>query len=257
MPAVAADSVTAARADRALAVHARLAPVYGTPVPFFADLDPLSELVSALLSHRTKNRHSGAAFAVLRDRFPTWEQVRDASTDAVRDAIKPCTWPELKAPRVQDVLRAVTAKRGELSLAFLGGMTVPTARAWLESIPGVGPKTSAATLLFSELRMPALPVDSHHHRVALRLGLLPARCPLDAAHTLLSSYLPADWPAQDVYDHHELLMFHGQRCCSPRSPECGRCPVRDVCPVATPAAALPDPPPARRTTLTLFDTAEE
>lgn len=97
-------------------------------------------------------------------------------------------------------------------------------------VPGVGPKTSAATLLFSRLRLPALPVDSHHHRVAQRLGLIPAGVPVGPAHRLLEAQLPADWNAQQVYDNHEALMLHGQRCCYHRSPDCPRGPVLDLCP---------------------------
>lgn len=230
--------------ELALLVHDRLCAAYGCPIPYFHDLDPLSELVSSMLSHRTTNRSSGQAFRELRRRFPSWEGVRDAPVEQVQDAIAPCTWPEQKAPRIQQVLRDVTARRGELSLEFLAQMPVPQARAWLESLPGVGPKTSAAVLLFSRLRMPALPVDSHHHRVAARLGLLPDGVPVGPAHRLLEALLPPDWSAQQVYDHHEALMLHGQKCCFFRTPACPRCPVLDLCPTGQarlhPTSALPD-----------------
>lgn len=216
--------------DRALLVHRRLCAAYGCPIPFFHDLDPLSELVSSLLSHRTRNRDSGLAFRRLRERFPTWEAVRDAPVAEVQDALAPVTWPEQKAPRVQAVLREVAARRGALSLDFLADLPVPEARGWLESLPGVGPKTSAAVLLFSRLRRPALPVDSHHHRVAARLGLIPPGVPVGPAHALLEAQLPPEWDAQQVYDNHEALMLHGQRCCYHRDPECWRCPVLDICP---------------------------
>ncbi|HST59790.1 MAG TPA: hypothetical protein VLK84_13895, partial [Longimicrobium sp.] len=67
----------------ALRVHDRLCVVYGCPIPYFHDLDPLSELVSSMLSHRTTNRSSGQAFRELRRRFPSWEAVRDAPTEQV------------------------------------------------------------------------------------------------------------------------------------------------------------------------------
>jgi endonuclease-3 len=226
----------------ALVVHDRLCAAYGCPIPYFHDLDPLSELVSSMLSHRTTNRSSGQAFRELRRRFPTWEAVRDAPTEQVQDAISPCTWPEQKAPRIQQVLHDVTSRRGELSLEFLAEMPVVEARAWLESLAGVGPKTSAAVLLFSRLRMPALPVDSHHHRVAARLGLLPADVPVGPAHGLLEALLPPDWAAQQVYDHHEALMLHGQKCCFFRNPACPRCPVLDLCPTGQ-ARLNPSPVP--------------
>ena len=84
---------------------------------------------------------------------------------------------------------------------------------WLERLPGVGPKTSAAVLSFSRLHRRALPVDSHHHRVAVRLGLIPASVAVGPSHALLEAQLPPDWTAQQVYDNHEVLMLHGQRCC--------------------------------------------
>lgn len=215
--------------ERALAIHERLCEAYGCPVPFFASRDPLSELVSSLLSHRTKNADSHRAFGRLRERFPTWEAVASADEADVREALAPCTWPEQKAPRVQAVLRAVAASEHGLSLEWLAEIPVPEARAWLERLPGVGPKTSAAVLLFSTLRRPALPVDSHHHRVAVRLGLIPASLAVGPSHAVLAALLPPDWDAQTVYDHHEALMLHGQRCCFWRAPACGRCPVYASC----------------------------
>ena len=227
--------------ELALLVHDRLCAAYGCPIPYFHDLDPLSELVSSMLSHRTTNRSSGEAFRELRRRFPTWEAVRDAPTRQVQDALAPCTWPEQKAPRIQQILRAIGERRGgDLALDFLGELPVPEARAWLEALPGVGPKTSAAVLLFSRLRRPALPVDSHHHRVASRLGLIPANVAVGPAHRLLEAQLPDGWEAQQVYDNHEALMLHGQRCCFWRDPACGRCPVLDVCPTGQARLASSD-----------------
>ena len=227
------DLAFAARQAKALLVHARLCTEYGAPFPFFSTKDPLSELVSALLSHRTKNADSHRAYQELRAILPTWEAVRDAPTPVVQHAIRACTWPELKVPRIQAVLREISQRCGTdapCALDFLAEMPVTEARAWLESISGVGPKTSAATLLFSTLRIPAMPVDSHHHRVAQRLGIIGPKTMENAAHKLLAAFLPADWDAQQVYDHHEAFMYHGQKCCYFSSPACTRCVVLDQCP---------------------------
>ena len=217
--------------EKVLLIHDRLCAEYGCPIAYFHELDPLSELISSLLSHRTKNADSHQAFQNLQSQFPGgWATVRDAPPADIQAALAPCTWPEQKAPRVQEILRRVTAERGELSLDFLDALPVDDARAWLERLPGVGPKTSAAVLSFSRLHRRALPVDSHHHRVAVRLGLIPATVAVGPSHALLESQLPSDWTAQQVYDNHEVLMLHGQRCCFHHNPACSRCVVLDLCP---------------------------
>ncbi len=215
---------------KALDVHRRLGEEFGLPIPYFHNLDPLSELVSSLLSHRTRNADSGRAFKALRGRFPDWAEVIDAEVAEIETLIQGVTWPEAKAPRIRQVLRDVRDRHGALDLGFLAGMDPEAARFWLASIPGVGPKTSAAVLSFSTLRMPALPVDSHHHRVAQRLGLIGPNVDVGPAHDALRALLPADFTAQQLYDDHELLMLHGQKTCHFRAPACGRCRLLDQCP---------------------------
>lgn len=213
-----------------LEVHHRLTDVYGSGIKYFHDLDPLSELVSALLSHRTMNRNSAQAYRNLREIFDTWEAVRDAPTIEVEQAIKPCTWPEQKAPRIQQILRQITERCGSLTLDFLKDMDVAEARRWLETMPGVGPKTSAAVLSFSNLRAKALPVDSHHFRVAVRLGIIEAKIGEAKAHKVLEDLLPADFTAQEMYDNHQVMMRHGQKICHHYNPDCKNCVLLDLCP---------------------------
>jgi endonuclease-3 len=176
---------------KALDVHRRLCTEYGCPVSHFHTLEPLDELVSAMLSHRTRNRDSAQAFRALRARFRNWSEVRDAPTAAVEASIAACTWPEQKAP---------------------------------------GPKTSAAVISFSTMRGKALPVDSHHHRVAVRVGLIPEGLAVGPAHRVLEAQLPADWDAQLVYDNHQVIMRHGKQVCTWRDPQCRRCVLLDLCP---------------------------
>lgn len=230
--------------DFLLEVHRRLAEVYGSGIKYFHDLDPLSELISSLLSHRTKNAMSAKAYHNLVDRFGDWETVMTAPVGEVEEAVSPCTWPEQKAPRLQQVLREVKERRGDLSLDFLGEMEVSAARDWLEDLPGVGPKTSAAVISFSSLRGRALPVDSHHFRVAVRLHIVLEKIGEGKANRVLERLLPDDFSAQDVYDHHQLLMKHGQKICHYRKPACEECVLLDICPTGQKllagAAAVPD-----------------
>ncbi len=231
--------------SKALAIHERLCAVYGCPIPYFHTLDPLSELISSLLSHRTRNADSGRAYKALRVRYADWSALMTAPTEDVEETIQGVTWPEQKAPRLQAVLRAIEERHGALSLDFLTDMPVEEARAWLETIPGIGPKTSAAVLSFSTLRKAALPVDSHHHRVAVRTGLIASNVAVGPSHAALFALLPPDWDAQAIYDNHEVMMLHGQRCCFFTNPACRRCAILDLCPtgqgrIHETSAAIPE-----------------
>ncbi len=135
--------------------------------------EPIDELVATILSQHTSDLNTERAFASLRARFPTWAAVIDAPTEAVAEAIRSGGLANLKAPRIQAVLVAVREQFGDFDLSPLGNLSIAAARAELIKLRGVGPKTASCVLLFS-LGMPAMPVDTHVHRVARRLGLIAA-----------------------------------------------------------------------------------
>lgn len=218
--------------ERVLVIHRRLCGIFGCPHPYFRVMDPVSELVGSLLSHRTKNRESGTALRALQAAYPDWRMLIEAPAAEVESHIAAVTFPEVKAPVIQGALRFVLEERGELSLDFLAELTSPEALAWLRRIKGVGPKTAAATLAFSSLRMRALPVDSHHYRVARRLALIPPTVAEGPSHERLEALLPSSWDAQAVYDHHEVMMLHGQQVCFWRRPACSKCVLAELCPSA-------------------------
>lgn len=211
-------------------IQHRLCAAYGCPVAYFGKRDPLSQLVSSLLSQRTTNKNKSIAFKSLREALPTWEQVRDAPVATIEDLIRVATYPEQKAPRLKALLAEIEARTGGLSLDFLEGMSEADVKAWLMQLHGVGPKTASAVLSFSALRMRALPVDVHHYRVAKRLELIGPSVGEAKAHDVLACLLPENWTAQDYYDHHEVMMFHGQRCCFIKHPKCRECVLLDLCP---------------------------
>jgi endonuclease-3 len=208
---------------KAIEVNERLGQVLGER-PQKARLDAIEELVSTILSQNTNDNLRDQAFSRLRQRFPTWEQVRDAPVEEVAEAIQIAGLNQHKAPAIQRALGRIFEERGELSLEFLREMSVPEAKAWLTSIKGVGPKTAAIILLFA-LDMPAFPVDTHIHRVTTRLGLIPAKTSREKAHGLLEALLPP--PA--YYAAHLNLIRHGREVCQARRPRCELCILRDLC----------------------------
>jgi endonuclease-3 len=164
------------------------------------------------------------AFNALRERFSTWEAVRDADPQAVIEVIRPAGLANQKGPRIQAVLREISAERGNLDLNFLREMTPEAAHAWLVKFNGVGPKTAAIVLVFS-LDMPAFPVDTHVHRVTGRLGLRPEKMTAEEAHPFLAGLLP---PETYGAGHLNLIRL-GREICHARKPDCAACPVKDLC----------------------------
>ncbi|MSQ61468.1 MAG: endonuclease III [Dehalococcoidia bacterium] len=202
----------------------RLDALYGVP-PWRATHDPMTELVLTLLSQNTSDRNSGRAFIRLRERYPTWEQVLAADVKDVEDAIAIGGLAPTKAPRLKALLVEVAARRNGFNLSNLEDMPLEEAKAWLRELPGVGPKTAACVLMFA-LGRPALPVDTHVHRVAQRLGLIPPKMPPEQAHGVLEALVPPEL----TYAFHIALIKHGRRLCDARRPQCGDCPLLDGCP---------------------------
>jgi endonuclease III len=208
---------------KAAEVTRRLTAQYGE-LPF-SSKDPLGMLVDILLSHRTHDAETAAAYDNLLKRFGSWEAVRDAPVTEVQQAIANVNWPEVKAPRIQAIMRQITEERGSLDLNFLCQLPLPQSAQWLSRFEGVGPKTTACVLLFS-CEQATLPVDVHVGRVSQRLGLIGKKVTNDAAHPLLQALLPDN--ARSIYNFHKALLRHGQRICR-FEPLCSSCPLQDLC----------------------------
>jgi endonuclease-3 len=186
--------------------------------------DPVASLVNTILSQNTNDVNRDTAFERLRERFPTWEAVRDAPEEDLIEAIRPAGLGPTKAPRIQGALRTITEREGEITLDFLRDMSNEEAREWLTDLPGVGPKTAAIVLLFA-LGKPAFPVDTHVHRVTQRLGLIPEDASREKAHEILEDLAPPEI----YYAFHLNLIAHGRAVCHARSPQHDQCVLRAEC----------------------------
>ncbi len=205
-------------------IVARLSSLYGEPV-WRPHGDPMSELVLTILSQNTSDANSGRAFMRLRLRFQTWEDLLAADPEAMVLEIQAGGLARIKAPRIKAILEEVWGRLGSFDLMFLKDLPLNEAKAWLRSLPGVGPKTAACVLMFA-LGRPALPVDTHVHRVAQRLGLVPVKAGAAEAHDILEAMLQPD----ETYPFHISLIKHGRRLCRAQRPLCERCPLLYGCP---------------------------
>ena len=230
-------------------VQDRLLQWHGTPRPREV-WDPLTQLIYSICSSRTKDAESFATLDALRERYggyPTgpnswdevrWERLRDAPVAEIEDTLKLATFADRKAPQLKSALEQITQKTGALSLSFLSKYRTEKIRTWLEKLPGVGVKASAAVVNFSSLRRPAMAIDAHHQRIAIRMGLAPDKASPRQVEQALTLLMPSDWTPITMDEHHTLVKKLGQQLCTLREAHCGRCPLREVC-VTGSAATTP------------------
>jgi endonuclease-3 len=207
-------------ARRVRAVRERLREMYGIPV-MEPHGDPIAELVLTVLSQSTNDRNRDVAFLRLRDRFETWEAVRDAPVDEIEEAIRPGGISKVKSVRIKAILEAI----GDLDLSWMRDAPVPESQAYLCALPGVGRKTAACVLLFS-YGLRDVPVDTHVSRVGMRLHLLEPGAPFHRLH----DQMVAITPAGAELELHVNLLRHGRRTCHSQRPACRACALRRMCP---------------------------
>jgi len=221
-------------------IHRRLLTAFDTPVPA-KRLDPVSQLVLALLNVRTSDEAARTAFDDLLLEFGCWDRLQYTAPGSVEPVIRAVVFPEKKAVTLPTALRSITARRGSLTLDFLDELPTEAAWAWLKDIPGVSTKVGASVLNLSTLERRTLVVDTHHHRVAKRLRLAPRWGNDEKTSTMLGSQMPSIWTAEDFSDHHGLMKQLGQTYCAPTAPSCGACPLLALCPTGQRRMAQPAP----------------
>jgi endonuclease-3 len=209
---------------RVRAIHRRLERHFGELLPPRRS-DPLDELILTVLSQHTSDVNAERAFESLRRTFSTWDDVVGARAEDVADAIRTGGLANTKAPRIQAILREIREREGRHDLSSLQRMSDREATEYLSSLPGVGPKTAAVVLAFA-LGRDALPVDTHVHRVATRLGLIEPGTSAQKAHRVLAELVPAEIRVP----LHVGFIRLGREICKAGRPLCERCPVFELCP---------------------------
>ena len=141
-------------------------------------------------------------------------EVVDAPTDDVQELIRPAGFYRVKAGRIQEVSRILIDQYdGE----------VPDTLEELVKLPGVGRKTANCVLVFA-FELPAIPVDTHVHRISNRMGLVDTKDP-EQSEVELCKIAPKElWIKLN-----DLMVQFGQNICKPTSPQCEMCPVSYLC----------------------------
>ncbi len=208
------------RRARVRAIRDRLREIYGRPVNQ-PHGHPIAELVRTVLSQNTSDGNRDRAYGRMRERYPTWEEVRDAPVEELIEALRPGGLANTKAPRIQEILRLLG---DHPDLDWLADAPRDEALAYLTDLPGVGRKTAACVLIFSFDR-PEIPVDTHVYRVGTRLGLFREGASFEEAHDEIGRMVDPE----DAYEFHINLIRHGRAICRPR-PRCSDCALLRMCP---------------------------
>lgn len=202
--------------ERALDALARQYQAGDWRVPYLREHaeNPFQVLIGTILSQRTRDANTEVASQRLFARFPDARSLARARPAAIEPLIRMTGFYHTKARLIRACARAI--------LDRFGG-EVPKDLETLTSLPGVGPKTANCVLVFG-YGTPGMPVDTHVHRIANRLGLVHTRTPEQTEAELRESV-----PVEYWIPLNPLLVQHGQNLCRPNRPLCPRCPIVEQC----------------------------
>lgn len=214
--------------------HAMLAPAREDALPWPVR-SPIGQLVKSLISGRTADPVSLAAYHRLIDRHRSPARIAALSSAEIERLIADVTFAADKAAYLSATLRRLRDEPHGFRLDYLALRPMNEALAFLETLPGVGRKVAASTLNASTLRLPVLIVDTHVWRVLRRLGAVSPAASPRAASEAVTAAMP-HWTGEDFLAFHIGTKRLGQRHCRHEAPDCGGCPLRTVCPSAHSAA---------------------
>jgi endonuclease III len=187
--------------------------------------NPLDNLVLTILSQNTNDKNRDIAYSQLRERFSTWEHVKNADISALENAIRPAGLGKQKAATINNVLNWINRTYGKLNIDFLCQMDPWEAIETFTTQKGIGVKTMAVVLCFS-CGIDVFPVDTHVHRICRRLEIVPGRASAEKTFWSMKDVVPAG----KAYSLHVNFLKLGRQICHARKPVCIKCPLRTLCP---------------------------
>jgi endonuclease III len=180
----------------------------------FARETPFYILISTVLSARNRDDQTIKAVRKLFAKFKTPKEISGAPLKELEPLLKQAGFYRTKARRVKEL--------SQMLLDEFDGK-VPDHYEDLLRLPGVGRKTAGCVLVYA-FRKPAIPVDTHVHRISNRLGWVKTKTPEKTEEALLKIVPRKYWILVN-----EVLVIHGQTICLPITPKCSICPVARYC----------------------------
>ncbi|MDX1798065.1 MAG: endonuclease III [Candidatus Lokiarchaeia archaeon] len=177
--------------------------------------DPFKILISTILSARTRDANTRLATKKLFEKYKNPKEIAEAKTEEIEQLIKSSGFYKVKAARIKEVSNVLINKYNGL---------VPDKYESLINLPGVGSKTANCVLVYA-FKIPAIPVDTHVHRISNRLNWVKTKNPIQTE-AALKKLLPKElW-----LKINRLFVRFGQQICLPISPKCEICVIEDICP---------------------------
>lgn len=180
----------------------------------FEDKDPYRVLIRTILSQRTRDENTDQATAELFTEYPTMEEVALAPHEKLEKLVKKAGFYRVKSKRIKEV--------SNILLEEYNGI-VPDTMDQLLKLPGVGRKTANCVLVYA-FEIPAIPVDTHVHRISNRIGLVNTKDP-DATELELEKVVNKEF----WIELNDLMVQFGQDICRPISPKHEQCPIAEIC----------------------------
>ena len=175
---------------------------------------PFRILIATILSARTKDENTTKAADKLFKLYGTPQKLAKAKVKDVEKVIKSVGFYHVKSKRIIEVANLILSK-------YNG--KVPADIDKLVDMPGVGRKTANCVLVYA-FEKPAIPVDTHVHRISNRLGLVDTKTPEETEMALREKIPKKYW-----LDINNTFVMYGQNICKPISPMCNVCKIRKTC----------------------------
>ncbi len=185
--------------------------------------DPLDDLIFVILSNKTSPDVGARIYASLKQRFTSWDQVLRSSRVSLTSLLRPGGLGLIKSKQIRGLLTKVREEFGQVDLTPLRSMASSDVEEYLVSLPGVSLKVAKCVMMYT-LGAEVLPVDTHVHRIATRLGWI-NRKRADQCHEELEALVP---PKRRLA-FHVACISHGRAMCRPREPLCEVCPINRHC----------------------------
>jgi len=175
---------------------------------------PLSILIGTILSARTRDENTSAVVRKLFSQYKTAHALASAKISDVEKIIKSTGFYHVKAKRIIEVAAIIDSKHSG---------KVPQTLDKLVELPGVGRKTANCVLVYA-FDKPAIPVDTHVHRISNRIGLVQTKTPEDTEIELMKKIPRKHWIRIN-----DTFVMYGQNICKPISPMCKVCQIKKEC----------------------------